>query len=111
MQLNDTERRFLAKRTRLVRAWRYVGTVLLLALVGLGAWLFFSRPLLANPWAVMAGLEDGTIADAMLVLMAGMLPVVVLLCLVLAVAMVLFAFAAFLNERRYQQIIRRACDE
>ena len=54
MQLSDEERRFLVKRARLVRTWRYVRAILLAVLIGLGIWLFLTIPLLANPLVVMA---------------------------------------------------------
>ena len=38
--------------------------------------------------------------------MAGLLPVFVLMCMVLAITIVLFAFAAFSNEKKYLTIIK-----
>ena len=107
MQLSDEEHRFLSKRSRLLQAWRYVGTILLVILIGLGIWLLLSKPLLANPFIVMARLKSDSIPDSTMALMAGILPVVVLMCIVLAVTVVLFVFAAFYNEKKYLKIIRR----
>lgn len=106
MQLSEKDQRFLAKRIRLVRAWRYVGTILLFMLPGLGLWLFLSKPLLSNPFVVMTLLKNNAISESTMVLMAAMLPVAVLMCIALAVAVVLFAFAAFSNEKKYLQIIQ-----
>lgn len=107
MVLTDEERRFLSRRERLVAAWRFAGPALLALSIGLGAWLFWFRPLLANPFVVTGGLVRGEVAASTVALMAGLLPVVVLTCLVLTVAVVLFAYAAFSNERRYLEILRR----
>lgn len=107
MDRNDEERRFLARRERLVGAWRWVGPVLLALTIGLFAWLFWFRPLLANPFAVTRRLAAGEVPGPTVVLMAGLLPVAVLMSLVLAVVLVLFAHAAFSNERRYLEILRR----
>ena len=111
MQLSDEERHFLVKRARLVRAWRYVGSILLAVLLGLAIWLFLTIPLLANPLVVMARLKSDSISESTLTLMAGMLPIVVLMCLVLAVTAVLFVFAAFSNEKKYLKIIQRNSHE
>ena len=47
----------------------------------------------------------------MLMLMASMLPIVVLMCLALAVTTVLFTFAAFSNEKKYLKLIQRISHE
>lgn len=107
--LQEADRRFLARRARLVRAWRYWGALLLAALAGMGLWLFLTRPLLANPWQVLAQLRTGGIAGPMLELMAGLLPIALWLCLLLAGVLVLLVYAACANERRYLEIIRRHC--
>ena len=111
MQLSDEERRFLVKRARLVRTWRYVRAILLAVLIGLGIWLFLTIPLLANPLVVMAQLKSDAIPESMLMLMASMLPIVVLMCLALAVTTVLFTFAAFSNEKKYLKLIQRISHE
>jgi hypothetical protein len=111
MHLSNKEQRFLAKRSKLVRIWPYVGAVLLAMLIGLGMWLFWSKPLLANPLVVVTRLKSDSIAESTMVLMAGMLPVVVLMCIGLTVTVVLFAFAAFSNEKKYLAIIQRGSSE
>lgn len=106
MELSNEDRQFLVKRTRLVRAWPTVGTILLLFVIGLGIWLFWSKPLLANPFLVLARLKNDSVPASTLTLMAGLLPVVFTMCIVLAVSIVLFAFAGFANEKKYLAIIR-----
>ncbi|MCL4190385.1 MAG: hypothetical protein KJZ87_01470 [Thermoguttaceae bacterium] len=107
MELSNEERHFVAKRAKLVQTWPYVGAMLLTMLVGLGVWLFLSKPLLANPFFVLSQLDRRAIPESTIALMAAMLPVVVLVCLGLAVTVVLFAFAAFSNEKKYLAIIQR----
>ncbi len=106
MRLTDEEQRFVAKRARLARTWPYVGAILLVMVVGLGGWLLWSKPLLANPFEVLSRLSSGTVPAPTMELMAGLLPVVVQLCLVLAGTTVLFVFAAFSNEKKYLRMIR-----
>ena len=84
-----------------------VGGVLLCLVLGLGVWLFLFKPLLANPFAVLSKLNSDSIPASTLTLMAGLLPVSVLMCLVLAIAIVLFGFAAFANEKKYIAMIQR----
>jgi hypothetical protein len=107
MQMTDKERAFLARRARLMRSWPVVGGLLLVLVIALGVWLFFFRPLLANPLVVMSALESNTIEPSSLTVMAGLLPVTVLVCLGLALAVVLFSFAAFNNEKKYLALIRQ----
>lgn len=107
MQLNDDDRRFLLKRAKLVRTWPFVGAILLTILIGLGIWLFLTRPLLVNPLNVMTRLENNSIPESTVTLMAGMLPIVVSMCLLLAVMIVLFVFAALSNEKKYLKIIQQ----
>jgi NADH:ubiquinone oxidoreductase subunit H len=62
---------------------------------------------MANPFAVLARLQSDSVSQSALTLSAALLPVVVLTCLLLAVAMVLLTFAAFSIERKYLAILRR----
>jgi hypothetical protein len=108
MQLSPTDRKFIAKRSRLVRRWPWAGALLLVLLAALGLWLWFEVPFMVNPWAVSAGLEAGSLPESTRVLMAAILPVVVLLLLAFAVAVVLLTFVAFANERRLLRLLERA---
>jgi hypothetical protein len=110
MELTDKERKFVAKRAKLVQAWPLVGGVLLCLVLGVGVWLFLFMPLLANPFAVLTKLNSGSVPASTLTVMAGVLPVSVLMCLVLAIAIVLFCFVAFVNEKKYIRMIRRMAE-
>ena len=110
MDLTEKEKDFVAKRAKLIQAWPLVGSLLLCLLIGLGLWLYFCRPLLANPMLVISKLESDAIPVSMLTLMAGLLPLCVLMCLLLTVVMVLFGFTLFANERKYHRMIQRLVD-
>lgn len=107
MDLSEQEMQFLANRARLVSTWRYVGIVLLVGLVGLGLVLFWFVPLLANPFTVMARLNGDSIPSSTMALSTALLPITFLTCMLLALAIVLFVFAAFSNERKYLAIVRK----
>ena len=111
MHLTVDEARFVAKRSRLVNAWRPVGTLLLIAVGGLAGWLFWSVPLLANPFAVLDRLQGDAIPASSMALATVMLPVVFLACVLLAVMIVLLVFAAIANERRYLMIVQRLSED
>lgn len=107
MQLSHEEQRFVQRRSTLLRTWRYVGAILLATLIGLGVWLYLSKPLLANPFIVMTRLKADSIPESTLTLMAAMLPVVTLACIAIAVIAIVFVYAAFANENKYLTIIQR----
>jgi len=83
MILTAQERFFIEKRRRLTRVWPVVSTLLLLAILSLAGWLFWSNPLLVNPWAVFSRLQLHSISESTLFLMAFLLPVAMLLPLLL----------------------------
>lgn len=107
VRLTAEEERFLKRRAARVRTWPIVGTLLLTMLLGLGIWLLSSVPMLANPVFVQARLENDAIPCATLALSAALLPVVVLSCLLILLALLLFAFVAFAHERRYQALLEK----
>ena len=98
---------FLDKRRGLIRAWRYVGPVLLLAILGFSAYLFIRTPLLINPFEVISRLEAGTLEESTTVILAAMLPVMFGGMLVLLIAIVLVMYAAIANEKKYVAIIEK----
>lgn len=111
MEITNEEMRFVTKRRRFVKAWPLVGTILISLAIGLGVWLFLSKPLLANPFTVLSKLKSGSIPHSTLVLMAGILPIVVLMCIALVITIVLFVFASFNNERKYLAMVQRIIDQ
>lgn len=107
MNLSEDDERFLKSRSRFVRAWRHVGTALLGVLAATVAWLYFTKPLLANPSVVADRLRDGSLDTRTLEFMALLLPIVVLAMFFVCAALLLFSFAAFRNEAKYLEIIGR----
>lgn len=107
MPLTEQERVFIERRAKLVRSWPVVGTGCLGVVLCLATWLWFTRPWFINPWAVFSSLREGSIPASMIALMAAMLPVMVLSCLFVLAVCLVFCFAAFANERKHLEIIRR----
>jgi len=107
MHLTEPERLFVARRRRLVNVWPTMGSILLLGIVCLGSWLFWKTPLLVNPYMVLARLNEESIPNSTLSLMAGLLPVAVLACLLLIICVILFAFVALSNEKKHLAMVLR----
>ena len=106
MRLNDDERTYLDRRQALITRWWVIGSVLLLAIGGVVGFLWVRSPLLINPWRTARLVAAERVPPATLAEMAVKLPVVFLVCCVLLVALVLFQFAAVVQERRLLRIIR-----
>jgi hypothetical protein len=109
--LSERDETFLKKRTTLIRAWPFVGGVLLAALMALIAWLLWRSPFLFNPYALMQRMREGAIDQPMLQLMAGLLPVAMLSIFGLIGAMIALAFAAFSNEKRHLRILHELLEK
>lgn len=106
MDLTREEKAFLESRAKFARSWPIVGTAMLVGLLVLAGWLLFTRPMLINPWAVLSGLEAGTIPDSTLAVMAALLGVMLTCLFVVGVVLILFS-VAFSNEKKHIAIIRR----
>lgn len=107
MSLSQAESLFVEKREKLTKLWPAFGFGILSVLAAFAFWLWIESPHLINPWVVKVSLENGTLPESMMVLMAAMLPIMMLIFLSFAGAMVVLAFAAFSNERRLIQLLRR----
>ncbi|HRZ83215.1 MAG TPA: hypothetical protein P5069_12205 [Candidatus Hydrogenedentes bacterium] len=105
MPAPDRLRRHVEKRRRIVRAFPIAGGGLLLLLSATEGWLLSTKPLFANPLHVAERVRADTLAPGTQALMAAMLPVMVQLCMLLALAVVVFAFAAWSNERKCLELI------
>lgn len=110
MPLTRDESAFVRRRALFARTWGFLGPALLLTVVLLGGWLWFSSPLLVNPSAVAAGLRADAIPASTVAFMAAALPAVVLVCLLIVMVTLLFATLAHRNERRLIAIVRRLAD-
>jgi fatty acid desaturase len=105
VELPESDLQFVRRRAALVRAWPWVGTALLLVVVGLWGYWFFSGMLLANPWAVARGLERGTLRHDTAQTLALVGAVAFLAIGFLLLALILLLWAAMANERRLLRII------
>jgi hypothetical protein len=103
--LDEKDLDFLKKRSFFARWWNVVGSVMLAVLGGMAVWFFVKVPNLIDPLHVADQLKAGTLKQASLVVMAGMLPIVVLGFILVCCAVIGFGFAVFANERRYLRII------
>lgn len=105
-ELTDQQKMFLERRTKMVRTWPIIGAILIVVELGLAGWLLWKNPLLINPQAVASKLRAGSLPDSTLALMATILPFILLVCLALLAALILFSFLALANEKKYVTIIR-----
>lgn len=105
MKLLSSESEFIESRKRLAFFWKIFGPVILVVYICLVGLLIWKAPLLINPFSVMSGIENGNIPPAMLSLMAGILPMVVIAMLVAMGSLIAFSFCSFSRERAYIQII------
>jgi len=90
-----------------LRFWPYAGSALLVGIIGLALHLYLNTPLLINPFVVLARIESGSIEQSSLHTMAILLPIAFLMVCVLLLVLVLVLYAAFSNEKKYLEIVRR----
>ena len=107
MPLEGPDLLFLSKRKKFVKSWPWMGGILVAMIVGYAAFLLLTQPLLVNPVHVVEQLKQDAISKDTLMLMAGMLPEAMLMCFVLAAALVAFAFSVLSTEKKYLQMIER----
>ena len=107
MKLSPAERSYLEKRAKLIRAWPWIGGVLLLLIIAFTAWLWVTVPYFVDPWAVFAALKSGSVPVSTLAVMAAMLPVVMLTLLAFAALVVILMFVTLFNEHRLIRFIER----
>lgn len=107
MNLTKQESAFIDRRKKLAGSWPIVGSICLAAVFLFIGWLWVTKPLLINPWAVFSALEANSIPESSIALMAALLPIVMLACLFTLVFSLALYFAVFLNERKLLGIIAR----
>ncbi len=105
MELPEQELSFIEKRRRMARNWIWIGSIMILVIVTFGVWSFWSQPMLFNPWFVLSQLKAEAFPKSTLILMAGILPVSMLMCLSLVLVIILLGFPSFSKEKKYISII------
>jgi hypothetical protein len=103
--LSARQARFVEQRRSLNRRWWIVGWILLAAIAAVLGYLFWASPMLVAPWEVAARLQTDSVPLSTLQITALMLPLTILGCFLLLVAVVAFQFAAAANERRLLEVI------
>lgn len=97
---------FVARRAAQIRYWPWLGGALLLALVGLYAFLYGQFPLYASPDYLVQQLNAGKVGQQQLAQLAAMGNLAFLGCGAFIFSMLLFTFVALANEKRLIAIIR-----
>lgn len=110
MELSDKQRKFVRSRRKLISFRKYVVLFLSILFVAFLGWMYYRAPLLVNPYEVMSRVESSSLDKNTMILMAGMLPIMVLLALFLLGALIIFLTIAMSNEARYIEIIDHAID-
>jgi hypothetical protein len=103
--LAETDLAFLQMRRRFLRFWKIAGFSTLVFLAALFSWLYFKVPNLVNPFHVQRQIESNALTPSALKVMAALMPLMMVLAFFLSVAIILFGFSAYANERRYLKII------
>ncbi len=111
MDLSAQEKAYIEKRIKFARSWPVAGMIMILVLAIIGIWLFWTRPLLINPWFVLSQLKADAMPESTLIIMAAILPVSMLMCMVSVVVFILIGFSVFSKERKYISIIHRLIAE
>lgn len=110
MKLSDKQLKFIRSRRKLIRYRKYVVPFLSILFVAFLGWMYYKATLLVNPYEVMSRLQSSSLDRDTMTLMAGMLPIIVLLAIFLLGALMIFFFIAMSNEARYIEIIDLVTD-
>ena len=111
MELSDKQLKFLHRRRKLISLRKYVVLFLSILFVAFLGWMYYRAPLLVNPYEVISRLQRSALDRDTMILMAGMLPIIVLLALFLLGALMIFFFIAMSNEAKYIEIMDQIIDD
>lgn len=111
MTLTQHQLKFVKARAVVVRYGRWLTILLAGGYAALLAWIYVEAPLLIRPLEVLDRIETGSLARSRLLLMAGLLPVVLLIGLTLIGICFIGLIAAYDTEKKYLTIIARLLDE
>ena len=110
MELSDKQLKFIRSRRKLIDYRNYIVVFLSSIFAAFVVWLYYKAPLLVNPYEVISKLENSTLDIDTMILMAGMLPIMVLVALFLLGGFIIFLIIAMSNEQRYIKIIDKVID-
>jgi hypothetical protein len=110
MKLSDKQLKFVRSRRKLIGYRNYIVVFLSSIFAAFVVWMYYKAPLLVNPYEVISKLENSTLEKDTMILMAGMLPIMVLVALFLLGGFIIFLIIAMSNEARYIEIIDHIID-
>ena len=99
------DEQFLEKRRKLNKAWPIVGTIMMISLVILALYLFFSSPLLINPYKVIELIKANKLSPTTMRLMAVIMPVLVIGLLGTVFICIFYTWLFMIIEKRYLKML------
>ncbi len=111
MELSDKQLKFIRRRRKLIGYRNYPIVFLGSLFIAFLVWMYYKAPLLVNPYEVISRLERSTLDRSTLILLAGMLPIIVLIALSLMGFLIIFLIIVMSNEARYIEIIDQVIEE
>lgn len=111
MELSDKQLKFIHRRRMLIGYRNYFVVFLSSIFAAFVVWMYYRAPLLVNPYEVISKVENSTLDRNTMILMAGMLPIMVLIALSLLGFVIILLFIAMSNEARYIEIIDQIIDD
>jgi peptidoglycan biosynthesis protein MviN/MurJ (putative lipid II flippase) len=95
----------IGRRRKFVKSGPIVSGLCLVVVIGFGIWLYISQPQLINFVEVARQIENGSLDQLTIELMAVMLPIAILMCLVILAGVAGLGWVWLSSERRYLRII------
>ena len=103
--LTQSQKKFIDKRTRLLKIWPSFVAVLVILWGGASLFFYFRFPLFANPFFVIEQLEKNQLEPTTMMLLSAMLPVIVMTVSFLLLILILLFTDRMLTEKKLLKII------
>lgn len=110
MELSDKQMKFIRSRRKLISYGKYLVVFLGILFVAFLGWMYYRVPLLVNPYEVISRLESSSLDKNTMILMAGTLPIMVLVTISLLGVLIIFLIIAMSNEAKYIKIIEKVIE-
>ncbi|MFC2091547.1 hypothetical protein ACFLTD_02110 [Elusimicrobiota bacterium] len=105
MILDETQKSFIEKRKKLIKAWPFAGYAMLTVIGIFLIWQWIRIPIMVNPVEIISRINSGVMEQSTLFLIAVMMPVLFVSCFFILAVMILFIFLSISNEKKYHRII------